>query len=228
MTQPATSSLTASEYPMFGVMENVNQEVPLHYRHDDHTKVLRDVRKTRSVDVPYEQVFYVVFSIWYAWELHYHHAVILADDDESFTKGIAEETQLIVDRQLACYKTDVSVVFVRSLLMQRQDIKDSATETNIRAEIQDGVSPRNDDKFMAVGLFDDNALILITVEAGDALKAIEIVRKMFLYHHQKKFTPIEICQAHPVTAECYVLFDIAAPRIKALIDAKPCLDGSLH
>ena len=133
-----------------------------------------------------------------------------------------------MDRKLAGYKTDFSLVFVRSLLMHRQDIKDSATETNITAEIRDGISRRNDNKFMVLGLVEDKALSVDPVEASDALQAIENVRKIFLYQHQKKFTPIEVCQAHPVTAECCALFERTAPRIKALIEAKPCIDGRMH
>jgi hypothetical protein len=202
--------------------------MPLRYHHDDHTRELRDVRKSRSVEVPSEQVFFVVFRVWYVNELHYHHALILADGHESFADGIAGEIQFIVDHKFARYKIDISLVFVRSLMMQRQDIKELAMQMDITTGIRKGISRRNDDKFMAFGLVGDKDLSLIKVEADDALKAIECARTKCLNQHQKKFTPMEICQAHPVTSECYALFDVAAARIKALIDAKPCNDGYLH
>ncbi len=199
----------------------MNPPMQLRYRHDDHTRELRDVRKTRSVEVPCEQVFFVVFRVWFLNELHYHHALILADDYESFAEGIAGEVQFIMDHQFACYKIDVSLVFVRNLMMQRQDIKDAAIEMDITTDIRKGIAKRNDEMFMALGLVGDKELSLIKVVAVDALKAIECASMECLHQNRDKFTPVEICQAHPVTSECYALFDVAAARIKALLDSNP-------
>lgn len=199
----------------------MNTPMQLRYRHDDHTRYLRDVRKTRSVEVPCEQVFFVVFRVWFENELHYHHALILADDNESFAKGIAGEVKSIKERQVARYKMDVSLVFVRNLMMLRPDIKDAVMQMEITTGILKGISRRNDDMFMALGVAGDKELSLTQVEANDALKAIECARRNCPYQNQDEFTLMEICQAHPVTSECYALFEVAAARIKALIDARP-------
>jgi hypothetical protein len=150
--------------------------------------------------------------------LHYHHAVITADDHESFANGVFAETQLIIDRQLAQFRIDITLVFVRSMLMERQNMKDAVSQQEIAHVMRDGKPRRNDDKFLVFGLVDDKELYLVQVEAGNALMAIEPARRACVRQPGQKFIPVEICQAHAVTAECRSLFDWAASRIKALIE----------
>lgn len=77
----------------------MNKSLQLRYVHADHTRVLKDVRRDPSSEIIWKHIFYVGFSIKGRNDGngHYHHALILADDYDSFLDGVAGEIKAISD-----------------------------------------------------------------------------------------------------------------------------------
>lgn len=191
------------------------------YNHADHTRVPRDVRRNRVPELSLEHTYFVGIRIWTDNQLSFRHALILADDFDNLLDGIADEFNVIINQPSVAARREISLVFVRNLLTQTQDMRGSEDYRQIYSEIQQAISTRNDDLYMVFGLIEDRKICLIQLETKDALKAIGIVRSLCNQQYQGEFIPLEVCQAHPATAECYSLYEAAVERIKLFIGGDP-------
>jgi hypothetical protein len=148
-----------------------------------------------------------------------HHAVISADDHASLTHGTADEINVIGNRPLELkYRGDITLVFVRNLMMYRQDLKDSVAKQKIAFDKKVGILRRNDKQYLVSGIVDNKYVHLVQVEADDALMAIKYASRQIVTQPDVAFIPLEVSMIHPSTQECYNLFDSAAARVKALIE----------
>lgn len=206
----------------------MNQTLQLRYTHADHTRVLRDVRKNRLAEADYAQIYYLGFRISAEGKEHYHHALVLADDYDAFLDGVAGEFNTIRDQSSMPSFNGIALVFVRNLMMQDPEMVDSTNHQSITSDIQEKLSTRNDDQYLVFGMVGGHKICLIELYNCDALLAIHRARTMIMEQHHEEFKPLEVCQAHPVTAECYALFDAAAGRIKSLVDGVTTRSVSLH
>lgn len=205
----------------------MNQGTQLRYTHIDHTRQIPDVRRKPVPDVALEQLYYLGFRYMIGNAYFYHHALIMADDYESLLDGINREQGAILDMP-EDFTRDVTLVFMRNLLTQSPNIMSAADKNFITAEINEGLSRRDDHQFMVLGLVGDKSFSLVREQAKNALLAIKQTRTLGTRNFGEAFLPIEVCQAHPVTHEFNRMFDAAAKRIKPLIGNVTAKNRQLH
>lgn len=213
---------------MDGVMMNHNQRLQLRYAHTDRTRVLKDVRKKRTSELALDQIYFVGFRINGGRDGRYHHALIIADDYDSFLDGIAGEFNAILSQPSAASVKDIALVFVRNLMILDPELVAAAESQNITSEIQEELIRRDDNQYLVYGLIGEERICLVKVKASDALLAIDRARRSVMAKHQKELLPLEVCQPHPVTAECCALFDATAERIKPLLNGESTSSAYLH
>ena len=206
----------------------MNQTLQLRYIHADHTSVLKDVRREQTSEVKWAHVYYVGFRISAGRDERYHHALILADDYDIFLDGVAGEYNAIRKLSRTTSFNDISLVFVRNLMRIDPDIVASADSQSITSDIRDELSRCDKNEYLVFGLVGEQKICLVQVNNCEALLAIDRVRTMCMDKFKEEFMPLEVCQAHPVTTECYALFDAAAERIKALVSNLSAGSGYLH
>ncbi len=196
----------------------MNQPLDLRYSHSDRSRVFRDVRSKPVPEIAQEQCYFLGFriSIAIANDYRYHHALILADDHDSFIQGIKGECKAIHDRSSATYASDIALVFVRNLAMRDPAMNVTIESSNIKTETQKILSKRNDNQFTVLAMR-GNTISLLTTHAPDALAAIQLACSNSEHLAEESFKPLEVCQAHPVTKEFDALFQSAAQQIECLI-----------
>ena len=206
----------------------MNHALQLSYTHADHTGMLRDARKERPPEVACNHIYYVGFRISAGNDEHYRHALILADDYDTFLDGIAGEYNAILEHPSVTSTKDIALVFVRNLLMLDPEMSDSADCQNITTEIRAELSRQGDNQYLVFGTVGEHKICLMQANSCDALMAIHRARTASMDQFKAEFMPLEVCQAHPVTAECYALFDAAAERIMSLDRDVSAGTGYLH
>lgn len=205
----------------------MNQQSLFRYSHSDRTRVFRDMRKSPVPEISQEQCYFVGFRISIESSYRYHHALILADDHDSFVHGIRGEFNAILDQSPATYARDIALVFMRNLVMQDPAMIDSVDRCNIKTEIQKLLSKRDDNQFTVFGRLGES-ICLANANTSDALTAIQTARRKSAQLAGKNFRPLEVCQAHPVTKEFDTLFHTTSNRIMSLIGSVSAGDGHLH
>lgn len=205
----------------------MNPQINLRYPHSDHPPVLRDMRKQNVAEIKLEQCYLVGFRISTDTCYRYHRSLLLADNYDSLLQGIKAAHNAILDKQYDLFESDVSLIFVRSLMMQSEAVVNSVKINNIQAETQEILSRRDDNKFAVFGLLGDG-IFLEQVNATNALAAIKLARSRCPTESISGFLPLEICQAHPVTKEFDTLFLTVANQLKSLISAGLSDKGYRH
>ena len=112
---------------------NRQLNLPLQYRynHLEQSHVLKDVRKKPLWDIKQDHVYFVGFRISAKTGDIYHHAMIIADDFAAFLDGIAGEYNTIMDRHLVTFRADITLIFVRNLMITAPDVMAAAEQHNI-------------------------------------------------------------------------------------------------
>lgn len=205
----------------------MNQQSLFRYNHSDRTRVFRDMRRSPVPQISQEQCYFVSFRISIESSYRYHHALILADDHDSFVHGIRGEFNAILDQSPVTFARDIALVFMRNLVMQDHAMIDSVDRCNIKTEIQKLLSKRDDNQFTVLGRLGES-ICLVNENTSDALAAIQTVRRKSAQLAGKSFMPLEVCQAHPVTKEFDALFHKTANRIMSLVGNKLTDCGHLH
>ena len=205
----------------------MNQQLNFRYNHTDRSRVFRDLRSKPVPEITEEQCYFLGFRISIANDYLYHHALILADDHDSFNQGIKGEYDAILSRTSATYTSNIALVFVRNLLMQDPALINTVDSDNFKTETQKILSKRDDNQFIVLGMR-ESKVSLVSINASDALAAFQLVRSKIGYQIDNDFKPLEVCQAHPVTKEFDALFQSAAKRIKCLIGNVPTGSSQFH
>lgn len=204
------------------------QQQKFRYSHLAQPRMIKDVRSKRTVEINLDQCYFLGFRISVQSGYLYHHAVIIADDWDSFLEGVAGEYNAILNQSLVSFTSDIAPVYVRSMMTLDPAVIDCADRENINKEIREGLARRDDDLFIVSGLVGDDKIGLMQVTSHNALTALESVRVMVSRQHSKTFTTLEVSQAHPVTSEFNALFKIASDRIMALATSRPKEGSRLH
>jgi hypothetical protein len=205
----------------------MNQQLNFRYNHTDRSRVFRDLRSKPVPEITQEQCYFLGFRISIANDYLYHHALILADDHDSFNQGIKGEYDAILSRTSATYTSNIALVFVRNLLMQDPALINTVDSDNFKTETQKILSKRDDNQFTVLGMR-ESKVSLVSINTSDALTAFQLVRSKIGYQIDNDFKPLEVCQAHPVTKEFDALFQSAAKRIKCLIGNVPTGSSQFH
>lgn len=205
----------------------MNQQSNFRYNHTDRSRVFRDLRSKPVPEITQEQCYFLGFRISIANDYLYHHALILADDHDSFNQGIKGEYDAILSRTSATYTSNIALVFVRNLLMQDPALINTVDSDNFKTETQKILSKRDDNQFTVLGMR-ESKVSLVNINASDALAAFQLVRSKIGYQIDNDFKLLEVCQAHPVTKEFDALFQSAAKQIECLIGSVQAAGCCLH
>ena len=197
----------------------MNPQTNLRYPHSAHPPLLRDMRKQNVAEIKLEQCYFIGFRISSDNCYRYHRSLLLADDYDSLLRGINAAHNAILHKRYDLFESDVSLVFVRSLMLQSDEFVNAVNVNNIHTETQKILSRRDDNKFSVFGQLGDGVFIE-QVDAKDALAAIKLARSRCPTEDISKFLPLEICQAHPVTKEFDNLFLTVANQLKSLFSAE--------
>lgn len=136
----------------------------------------------------------------------YHHALIAADDWDSYIEGVAAEFNDLLDRTLARSLDRISVVFVRNLMMDDPELVDSAERQGIIQEIQDGIKRQDANSYIVYGCVGSRKVCLSEVQSQNALNAINTMRSMTMQQFKEPFSVLEVNPSHPVAIEFDVLY----------------------
>lgn len=172
-----------------------------HYPHLTRSKILKDVRKERTINISNDQVYFVGFRVSLPSEDKYHHALILASDYSGLLSGISDETKSIRNQGLARYLNDISVIFIRNFLLLDPNLIQAAQTYNIDEQIKQALAKRDEEKFALYGITSEKMVSLLFAESMDGLSLIEYARQMMRDKHGQDYLPLELCQAHPVRFE---------------------------
>lgn len=209
-------------------MKSQNPITQLHYAHSDRTRQLKDVRKRRSSEIAQDQIYFVGFRIESGREIRYLHALIMADDYDSFLNGVAAEINTILDQSTVTRARDISLVFVRNLMILDPELAAATASQNIARDIQVELTRRDDDQYLVYCMAGEEKVCLIKLKAGNALLAIGKARQAVMAKYQKELLLLEVCQLHPVTAECHALFAATAERIKPFLNSDVAGGAYVH
>ena len=136
----------------------------------------------------------------------YHHALIAADDWDSFIEGVAAEFNDLLGRTLVDSIDRISVVFVRNLMMDDPELVDSAERQGITQEIQDGIKRQDANSYIVYGCVGDRKVCLSEVQSQNAMNAISTMRSMTMQQFKEPFSVLEVSPAHPVAIEFDALY----------------------
>lgn len=190
----------------------------LRHAHTDCTQVMKDARKHPTPKISFSHIYFAGFRINSGMTVRYHHALIMADDFGSFLNGVAREFNEIMEPKPGPALKDISLMFLRNMMLIDPELSSAAESQNITTEIKEILSQRDDSQYLVFGLIGNERICLVKVQADNALLAIEFARRSVMAKYQQEMLPLEVCQPHPVTAECYELFDAAAIRVRHLIN----------
>lgn len=204
----------------------MNKQINFYYPHSDCSCLPIDKRKTSAQAMVLEHFYYAVFRVEVDFDTIYRHTLIIADDFDQIILGLDENIKRI-KHQFKIPPHEISLVLLRSLKMIDPEFLKTLNENGIQTEVASILSKRNDDHYTAVGIADDQ-LELYPLNATDGLAAIRVARLKFAKHRGTYFSPIEVCQAHPVMEELNVKFQIVAKRISLLINCEETCSNSLH
>lgn len=209
---------------------NRQLNLPLQYRynHMEQPPVLKDVRKIPLLNIQQDHVYFLGFRISAKTGDIYHHAMIIADDDDAFFDGIAGEYNTIMDRHLVTFRSAITLIFVRNLMMTAPDVIGSAEQLDLTTEIQECLSKRNDDLFSVFGLIGENQMCQLQINERDGLMAIERARLMMRQQDGEELMLLEVCQAHPIRHEFNAMFLTEVERFKSLVDEESTGSGYVH
>ncbi|WP_435626931.1 hypothetical protein [Candidatus Ferrigenium straubiae] len=208
-------------------MMSHDQRLHLRYAHTDRTRILKDVRKKRTSELACDQIYFVGFRIKGEGDGRYHHALILADDHDSFLDGIAGEFNAILGQPSVASVKDIALVFVRNLMILDPELAVSAESQNITSDIQEELIRRNDGQYRCTGWLAKNVFAWSrfkpamhcwpwTVHAGQSWQSI------------RRNASLGGVPATSGTAECCALFDATAERIKPLLSCESTDSAYLH
>jgi hypothetical protein len=196
----------------------LNTLPPYRYHHLPAPKLLRDARQDRGAEIDPTQVYFVGFKIAAKSGDRYHHAMIIADDFNQLLDGIAGEYNAILDQSLVIFAYDITVIFLRNLLMLDPELINATERQNIDTEIEEALARRDDDEFVVYGLIAQKKVCLMRATARDGLLAIGMTQKIIGPELARDFIPLELCQAHPVRFDFEEKFKEETNRYRALME----------
>jgi len=206
----------------------LNHPSQFRYNHMEQPPVLKDVRKKPLLNIQQDHVYFLGFRISAKTGDIYHHAMIIADDVDAFFDGIAGEYNTIMDRHLVTFRADITLIFVRNLMMTAPDVIESAEHLDLTAEIQECLSKRNDDLFSVFGLIGESRMCQLQINERDGLMAIERARLMMRQQDGEELMLLEVCQAHPIRHEFDAMFGEEVEHFKSLVDEESTGSGYVH
>lgn len=206
----------------------LNLPLQFRYNHMEKPPVLKDVRKKPLLNIQQDHVYFLGFRISAKTGDIYHHAMIIADDDDAFFDGIAGEYNTIMDQHLVTFRADITLIYVRNLMMLDPELIAEAEEDNIITRAQEYLSKRDDGLFTVFGLIGERNICLMPVASQNGLLALEAARNKVRQQYGEEFMPLELCQAHPIRHEFNAMFLTEVERFKSLVDEESTGSGYVH
>lgn len=189
---------------------------PLRYTHFDHSQLIIDVRTQPNAAILSSQCYFVGFRVSVVRGYDYFHALILAEESGTLAKGIEAERDHILSSYPYLYSRDVVPVYIRSMNSEDEDSLSDEGRVLMSDHLKVMVNKRDDDQYVILGLKDQNFIGCVEVQATDAWTAMCSLKSPGRCADADQFKPLQVCQAHPVTAEFVKLFLQVARRFTAL------------
>jgi hypothetical protein len=205
----------------------MNQQLQLRYSHTDQTCKPIDKRRLTIPQITLAHYHFTGFQIPTETSHRYQHYLIVADDYDSLLYGLEEANRMMMERLPVVSRSDIGLVYLRNLTITDQSMINGEQFSDIKSESRAFLSKRDDNQYTVLGL-QGKEICLIPKSSKDALSAIRILRCQTATQQGKFFTPLEVCQAHPVTKEFDALFNTVANRVKILLGCELSEGSSLH
>lgn len=196
------------------------------YKHSSLGIIPMDCRLKQSDTVVMRHLYFLGFKSTLDYVDEYHHALILADDHTTLLEGLEREMGLISKLRPGLAQSDISLVFVRNLLMREPTLVSDEERELMTNSVKEKLVQRNDDQFVLLGMLGREKVILMDYVTTDALAALRLARFHSANQFGKSISPLDICQAHPVTKEFEKIYEQQAEYIWQLMHTGKT--GSVH
>jgi len=186
------------------------------YHDDQSARQVLDARSEPGGTIYARDVFYLVYrvSVGNAW--WYHHGVLLADTMNALFNGSLRLTNQM--REEFGFEFDANPVFIRNLMVNEEQLKESRDESGISEEIGEYlVSKKAEPGFMVVGLIGDEELLLVKIVEPNGIDALLVTQQSVLEQKGSVFFPLELIQSHPSNQELSAHFDRMSKRFKTVL-----------
>jgi hypothetical protein len=198
------------------------------HAHLYNQRTLIDARRRRTVEIERKHFYFVGLRIKTVNGDLYHHAMMAADNEGALYAGIDSERDQVC-RSLEILPTnEISVVFVRNLMVLDPDIVAAATQYNLNKKIDTGIARHDEGLYIVYGVIGDNSLIVHEVRSRNAMVAIGALQDIAHKQYKDSFEPLEVSQSHPVIAEFNVLFHNVVRQLKKSSDKQENHSVLLH
>lgn len=188
------------------------------YPHFDRSKFPLDVRKLKAVEILWEHCYFIGFRISVGHRYDYQHSLVLADGYQELLSGVSTEIETILKRYPELYKADITPIYIRNLQLLDDEFLSDDTKTEIREEIKDCLSKRDDTHFIVLGMFSKKQLGIIEMYTSDAMDAIRKAISKGTELYGNGHLTLEVRNSHPVNFEFDALVLQTAARMQALED----------
>ncbi|MDP1870237.1 MAG: hypothetical protein Q8K61_01290 [Gallionella sp.] len=206
----------------------LNTSPQLHFEHIRNTSNMpRDARSDRAAQLAWENFYFVGFRIDSAYGERYHHALILADDHDTFLSGIAAEHLELLNYDWITSAQDISVIFIENLMMQNPALIGETCQAPAKAN-SSSAPRRNSNAFSVIGFTDSNQFCRLEVDSDNALKAIDEANAQVNYECGAQFKPLLISQLNAVAIDFFNLLNTVVESVKELMGGAATNRGYLH
>lgn len=196
----------------------MKSEVTFRYPHFDRSRFPLDVRKHKTTEILWEHCYFIGFRISVGHRYDYQHSLVLADGYQELQSGVSSEVEAILKRYPELYKSDITPIYIRNLQLLDNEFLSDGAKTEIREEIGDCLSKRDDTHFIVLGMFSKKQLGIIEMYTGDAMDAIRKAISKGSELYGNGHLTLEVRNSHPVNFEFDALVLQTAARLKALED----------
>jgi len=196
----------------------LKSEVTFRYPHFDRSRFPLDVRKHKATEILWENCYFIGFRISVGHRYDYQHSLVLADGYQELQSGVSSEVEAILKRYPELYKSDITPIYIRNLQLLDEEFLSDDTKTEIREEIKDCLSKRDDTHFIVLGMFSKKQLGIIEMHTSDAMDAIRKAISKGTELYGNGHLTLEVRNSHPVNFEFDSLVLQTAARMKALED----------
>lgn len=168
-------------------------------------------------------IYYVVLRVNVGNAVWYHHTAMAIDGELSAHIAAIKS---VVRARLNRRNAELTCVFIRNFITQAPSILDYAVRHDITREINarlaDGaIFSDTVERFLVFGFVGEDKIILLEVEAINALVASLKANKMCAEQLKGELQPIDIIAVSPVIPGIINLFENSAPQLLTLVNT-PC------
>lgn len=179
-----------------------------------------DLRKDRAATIEISNLFYLVFKVKIGNASWYHHEVCVFDFN--LREAIIDMGNRL--RDLVSARAQVTLVFLRGLIMEDNNVIDAMFSYNMHREYREALASGNllsdeTTSYLTFGYVGENSLTMIPLEADDGLDACSKANGLCREQLNKGFSVIQVCAISPAIEEIDEHYEAQMPHILGLLSA---------